>query len=503
MHTLINGLEPPDLNSWNRVVIESRQGRPVRSDSRKVGSGDIFVALSGTRDQGSRYIPEALDRGAAYVVSDNRALTEDRRAVFHPHPPKALGDLARAHFGTDRLNLKVIAVTGTNGKTTTSYMLEHLFSSNGFKTGVLGTVNYRWPEVVLHSRTTTPDCLELHSMLARMDKDEVEIVCLEVSSHALDQERVAGIDIHVAVFSNLSQDHLDYHQDMQDYFLAKRKLFVRGSFNGFQGSVLNTDDPYGRLLADEAEKPLRYGLLEKFTPELAGELLHCGAEGTRLKCRYQDNTWTLKSSLPGRHNALNLLSAQGAALCLGLKPRQFKCLEDMEKVPGRLERVSGPDGRNIFVDYAHTPDALKNVCQALKWLGFKRIVVLFGCGGDRDRGKRPLMGQAVAGYADVVVLTSDNPRSEDPEQIIREIIPGLEDHPCVYIDPDRGQAIRLGLSLLGSGEALLVAGKGHEDYQEINGTKHDFSDVREIKKALLEPPAGNSDKHARKEMNIE
>ncbi len=491
------------MNSWNRVVSESRQGRPVRSDSRKVISGDIFVALSGTRDHGNLYIPEALDRGAAYVVSDSQALTDDRRIVFHPHAPKALGTLARAHFGTDRLGLKIIAVTGTNGKTTTSYMLEHLFSCNGFKTGVLGTVNYRWPGVILHSRTTTPDCLELHGMLARMDKDKVEIVCLEVSSHALDQERVAGIDIHVAVFSNLSQDHLDYHQDMQDYFLAKRKLFVRRSFNGFLGSVLNTDDPYGRLLADEAEKPLRYGLQERFRPELKGELLQSGTGGNRLKCRFQDKTWMLKSSLPGRHNALNLLSAQGAALCLGLKPPHFKCLEDLGKIPGRLERVTGSAGRNIFVDYAHTPDALKNVCQALKGLGFERIVVLFGCGGDRDRGKRPLMGRAVAGYADVVVLTSDNPRSEDPEQIISEIIPGLEDHPCVYIDPDRRQAIRLGLSLLGSGEAMLVAGKGHEDYQEINGTRHDFSDVQEIKKALLEPPAGNSGKHTSKEMNIE
>jgi len=477
------------------LIKEARRGRPVRSDSRKVEPGDIFVALPGTRDDGSRYIPQALDRGASFVVSvkSDQSRQMDQRQILHPHPHKALGELARAHFGTDRLKLKIIGITGTNGKTTTSYILEHLLTRNGFSTGVLGTLNYRWPGTEIRAGTTTPECLELHRMLACMDNEGVQYVCTEVSSHALDQQRTAGIDFHTAVFTNLSRDHLDYHRDMQDYFLAKKKLFAARIKENFLGSVLNMDDQYGRILAREVPKPLGYGLNKALAPSLAGKLIQSNARGVSLECTYQDNIWTLKSSLSGRHNALNLLAAQGAGLCLGLDPRHFECLEDLGPVPGRLEKVKNPGGLHVFVDYAHTPDALENVCQALKELDFDGLLVLFGCGGDRDRGKRPHMGRAAASHADLIVLTSDNPRFEEPENIIQEILPGLKDHPNVHIDPDRRQAIRTALSLLRPGQALLVAGKGHEDYQEIKGVRQDFSDVDEIRKALEEMSLQKSD----------
>jgi len=470
------------------LIKEARRGRPVRSDSRKVEPGDIFVALAGTRDDGSRYIPQALDRGASFVVAvkSDQSRQMDQRQILHPHPHKALGELARAYFGTDRLKLKIIGITGTNGKTTTSYILEHLLTRNGFSTGVLGTLNYRWPGTEIRAGTTTPECLELHRMLACMDNEGVQYVCTEVSSHALDQQRTAGIDFHTAVFTNLSRDHLDYHLDMQDYFLAKKKLFSARSTENFLGSALNMDDQYGRILAREAPKPLGYGLNKVFAPSLGGKLIQSNARGVSLECTYQDNVWTLKSSLSGRHNALNLLAAQGAGLCLGLEPRHFECLEDLGPVPGRLEKVKNPGDLHVFVDYAHTPDALDNVCQALKELDFDGLLVLFGCGGDRDRGKRPHMGRAAARHADLIVLTSDNPRFEEPESIIQGILPGLKDHPYVHIEPDRRKAIRTALSLLRPGQALLVAGKGHEDYQEIKGVRQDFSDVEEIRKALEE-----------------
>ncbi len=470
------------MKSWKEVINEARQGRQVRSDSRQVCPGDIFVAMPGTKVHGNSFIPEALDRGAAFVVASEPAGQD--RVLHHENPAMALGELARAHFGTDRLSMKVVGVTGTNGKTTTSYILEHIFTSIGYKTGVLGTVNYRWPGTVLKAGTTTPDCLDLHRMLARMQAHGVEVVCLEASSHALDQKRLAGIDIHVAVFTGLSRDHLDYHNDIEDYFQAKKKLFWPSNPQNFLGSVINMDDPHGRDLAGEAPRVMGYGLQKNFSPELQGHLVQSTASGLVMECSHQGRSWTISCSLPGIHNAQNLLAAQGAGICLGLEPEHFDCLKDLGPIPGRLEKVPAPEGINIYVDYAHTPDALENVCLALKELSFSRLAVLFGCGGDRDRGKRPEMARAVAAHADAVFLTSDNPRFEEPGEIIKDILPGLAGHPCVEVEPDRRQAIQKAVSLLAPGEALLVAGKGHEDYQEIRGVRHDFSDTGEIQMAV-------------------
>ncbi|MFW6005620.1 MAG: UDP-N-acetylmuramoyl-L-alanyl-D-glutamate--2,6-diaminopimelate ligase, partial [Desulfonatronovibrionaceae bacterium] len=396
----------------------------------------------------------------------------------------ALGALAREHYQTADLELAVIGITGTNGKTTTSYVLEHIFRSRGFRTGVVGTVTHRWPGHVEQASMTTPDCLKLHELLSRMDKDGVEMVIMEVSSHALDQNRVAGIRFDAGVFLNLSQDHLDYHCDMEDYFQAKAKLFFSAGKPKKIKAVINTDDPYGHRLLKSLPEVMGFGLNHSVETALTGRIIKNSPKGIVMECASGDKEWTVCSPLCGRHNASNLLAAQGAALAMGLEPEDFAALNAAGQVPGRLEKIENQAGLDIYVDYAHTPDALENVCSSIKSMGFDHITVLFGCGGNRDKSKRPLMAGAVCRYARKVYLTSDNPRSEDPLDIMADIRPGLGSCVEVHEEPDRARAIYRAVMDMVPGEVLLVAGKGHEEYQEINQRKRFFSDADELRKAL-------------------
>jgi UDP-N-acetylmuramoyl-L-alanyl-D-glutamate--2,6-diaminopimelate ligase len=472
--------------NFAQLISEAGQGRPVKTHSGLVESGDIFVALPGTKFNGATFIPQALDKGASWIVTSYAAKDEypGKRIIRHENPALALGELARAHYHTDGLKLAVIGITGTNGKTTTSYLLEHIFQSNGFKTGTIGTINYRWGGKIIEASMTTPDCLRLHELLSFMDRDGVEMVIMEVSSHALAQDRVAGINFDAGVFTNLSQDHLDFHESMEKYFQAKSKLFLsperKKSFRG----IINADDKHGEILLKSLSGAIGFGFCESGSLNLKGRLLKNDRTGLTIECEYQDRKWTINSPLSGRHNGSNLMAAQGAALSMGLGPEHFACLESSGQTPGRLEKVETPRGLDVYVDYAHTPDALENVCLLMKSLDFNRLIVIFGCGGNRDRNKRPLMGMATAGYADVIFLTSDNPRDEDPMSIIEDIRPGLKDCKQLYIEPDRRKAIRKALRFMKPGDALLVAGKGHETYQEVKGVKNPFSDIEEIKKAL-------------------
>lgn len=471
---------------FSQLVMEARDGRSVKIRSGEVEPGDIFVALSGTTHLGADFIPEALDKGAFLALTDPataKKIAKDR-VMGHPDTAHALGELARAHYHTDKVNLAVTGITGTNGKTTTSYLLEHIFTSSGFKTGVMGTVNYRWPGSIVQASMTTPDCLELHRMLALMDKAGVEMVIMEVSSHALAQNRVAGIDFDAGIFTNLSQDHLDYHKDMESYFKAKSRLFLGHARKPSFRAIINADDEYGRILLKFMPQALGFGLEKSAFSSLRGRLIKNDRTGLILECEHAGRSWRVCSPLSGTHNSYNLLAAQGAALSMGLGPQHLACLESSGQAPGRLEKVSNTAGLDIFVDYAHTPDALENVCRALKGLDFSRLIVLFGCGGNRDRSKRPLMGLAVSGHADVVFLTSDNPRDEDPLSIIEDIRPGLSRCPELFIQPDRRKALEMAVNFMRPGDALLVAGKGHETYQEIRGVRSPFSDVLEIEKIL-------------------
>lgn len=469
---------------FEQLINEAKVGRPVKSHSGLVKAGDIFVAVPGSRVDGSKYIDDALNRGAAWIVAQTQSEFISDKVVIHDNPAVALGHLARAFYNTDQLDMRIIGITGTNGKTTVSYLLEHIFTKSGLSTGVVGTVNYRWMGKTIEAPMTTPDCLKIHEMLAMMDNDGVEMVIMEVSSHALAQDRVAGIDFDAGVFTNLTQDHLDYHQDMEEYFQAKAKLFLSQDRKKPFKAVINKDDLYGKRLLKAIPGAMGYGLDDSKKPALSGKLIKNDRTGVSIECSYNGLRWTTISPLCGRHNASNLLAAQGVALSMGLSPEKFKSLEIMGQVPGRLEKVPNKADLDIYVDYAHTPDALENICLSIKSLGFARMILVFGCGGDRDRTKRPLMGQIAAKYSDVVFLTSDNPRFEEPMDIIDDVIPGLENCQELQVEVERKKAIGAAVKSMKNGDVLVVAGKGHENYQDIMGKKHWFSDVEEVEKAV-------------------
>ena len=478
------------------LLADVRAGRAeVRADSREVGKGDIFVAVPGASEDGARFVPAAVEAGAAAVVCRpevTAAVGDAAAAAGHActavacdDPREALWRLAQARYHTETLPLTVLGVTGTNGKTTCAYLLEHLFSSLGHKVGVLGTVNYRWPGHMESAPLTTPGPLAVHSMLAAMSAAGADTAVMEVSSHALEQQRVGGVPFAGALFTNLTQDHLDFHPDMLSYFKAKARLFLEVPRDDKAMSI-NADDEWGRRLLELCPSALSYGLHEGLPGQrhLRGELLSAGTDGCHLRMTLGRESWELHSPLVGAFNASNLLAVQALALELGLKPDQLAVLAGFMGVCGRLERVPNSQGLHVFVDYAHTPDALINVLKALRGAGFRRIVAVFGCGGNRDRTKRPLMGQAVARYADVAVLTSDNPRFEDPEAILRDVLPGLADARETVVEVDRRTATARALELLGPDDALLIAGKGHEDYQIIQGVKHHYSDQEVVRELL-------------------
>ncbi len=486
-------MDNPEHMLWLDLVDKVRGGLKVRTDSRAVQPGEVFVCMPSAQDKADAFMADAVARGAAYVVCSGRPQSDLRsKAVFleRTDPAADLGELARATFKTDELSLKILGITGTNGKTTTSYLVEHILSSAGLKVGVLGTVSYRWPGFSVGAPLTTPGCWQLHELMANMEKSDVDVVVMEVSSHALDQKRVAGLSFEAAALTNVTQDHLDYHGDMETYFKAKASLFESYLKPG-RTAVLNWDDPYGRRLLERLPTTLGYGLGpdQAGSLTLAGQIMSCTGKGLTLRMAYKGKTWDIDSPLVGRHNAQNLLTAQASALALGVSCKEMRRLAAFTGVPGRLERVENDRGLDIFVDYAHTPDALINVQKTLRELDFKRLITVFGCGGDRDRTKRPLMARAVAEYSDVAVLTSDNPRHEEPLAIMADARPGLAAGPRgleIIETPDRSEAIRRAVAMMRPGDALLVAGKGHETYQQIGDAKIPFSDQETVRAAVTE-----------------
>ncbi len=467
---------------WERLKHKVSKGFPLWSDSREVKGEGIFVVSK----ENYRFLRDALERGATHIVVDRTvyplvsSLLQDRETIVVDNAHHVLGELARLHYGSGNNHVVFIGITGTNGKTTVSYILEHLFKEQGRKVGVVGTVNYRWGEKSIPSSLTTPGCLKLHSIVGKMVQEGVEVVIMEVSSHGLTQDRVAGFSFDVGIFTNLSHDHLDYHRDMEDYFNAKKRLFSH-YLKEYGLAIVNMEDQYGlRLLEEGMEKYRTIGF--GFNPiegieMVLGEITYMGREGMRLRSSFRGDVWELYLPLIGKHNALNFLAVEGAALGLGISPREFRVLEDIKQVPGRLERIDNPMNYDIFVDYAHTPDALEKVLSSLRNMHFDRLIVVFGCGGDRDRAKRPLMGKVVCAYADIAVLTSDNPRFEAPEKIIEEVYEGMNGIEIIK-EVDRKQAIEKALSIMDRGDVLIIAGKGHEDYQEIKGKRYPFSDKK-------------------------
>jgi UDP-N-acetylmuramoyl-L-alanyl-D-glutamate--2,6-diaminopimelate ligase len=465
--------------------------RGITADSRRVTSGDCFVAVPGFKADARRFVPEAVARGAAMVVTEGSPLAADVCQVLVPSARLALARLADAYHGHPSRALTVVGITGTNGKTTTSYLVESLLQARGGRTGVIGTVQYRIGERVLPAGQTTPEALELQTMLARMRDDGVRGVAMEVSSHALALSRVDGVEFDVALFTNLTQDHLDFHGTLDDYRRAKRRLFdllERSSKLG-RAAVVNVDDASAPDMVRGLEVPvLGFGL--GAGAAVRAVAYESGLDGIRMTVTTPRGRFPLVSPLIGEHNVMNLLGAVAAGEALGLGGAAIgAALGRVGAVPGRFEQVRAGQPFLVVVDYAHTPDALERVLTTARKITPGRLAAVFGCGGDRDRGKRPIMGELAARLADRVWITSDNPRSERPAAIIDEILTGAR---RVTADPsrcatllERDEAIRAALCWARAGDTVVIAGKGHETYQIVGRDVLPFDD-RDVARRILE-----------------
>ncbi len=449
----------------------------ISSNSKEVREGYVFVAIKGTQVDGHDFVEEALQRGALYVLVEREVGIKDPRIIKVEDTRKALGELASLFYGEVSKRLKIVGITGTNGKTTTTHIIESILNKAGIKTGLMGTIYYRLGEKIYeYEGRTTPDPIKWHSTLKAMWEEGASAVVCEVSSHALDQKRIWGTDFYMVGFTNLSQDHLDYHGTMENYFLAKARLFEEYAYTY---AVINEDDPYGKRLKVIAKNPRTYGR--------EGDLkildFQTDFEGSRLRVAYEGKVYDFFSNLRGNFQAYNLSLGILVGFLWGLESQAIQEGIRQVQVPGRFETYKGK-GFVVVIDYAHTPDALEKVLRTARALCKNRLIVVFGAGGNRDRTKRPLMGKTAEAIADLIVLTSDNPRFEEPMAIIEDILSGIENKGKVLVEQDRRKAIELAISMAQEGDVILIAGKGHEDYQEIKGVKYPFKDSEVVKEVL-------------------
>jgi UDP-N-acetylmuramoyl-L-alanyl-D-glutamate--2,6-diaminopimelate ligase len=469
--------------------------RSVSCDSRRVGPGTLFIGLPGTTVDGGRFWQQALADGAcAALIGPAAAAAAPPAAgdaVLVVKDPVAAwaGQLAASFWGQPSQRLALIGVTGTNGKTTTTHLIEHLAGSTGLTTALFGTLQNRWPGHSVTASHTTAFADVLQAQLAQAVEAGARLGAMEVSSHALEQQRVAGCRFAGAVFTNLTQDHLDYHPSMEAYFEAKALLFDPVLLQG--GAVVNGDDPWGRRLAERlsgAARPCWRSSLEDPGAELRTEDLQMGAGGVRGTLISPVGRGPFRSPLVGRFNLMNLLQAVGALLQQGIPLEPLLAgLESFRGVPGRMERVTAPAPESnpaVLVDYAHTPDGLESALAACRPFTAGRLICVFGCGGDRDRSKRPQMGAIAARLADAVVVTSDNPRTEDPARILDDVVAGVPAGTELQVEQDRAAAIAGAIAKAGADDLVLIAGKGHEDYQILGTTRIHFDDREEAEKAL-------------------
>ncbi len=459
-------------------------------DSRKVAPGFLFFAFPGQRTDGRRYAREALERGALAVLSQSeRPPGFDGCWIEVEHGRRALALAARSLYRRPDERIRITGITGTNGKTTTSYLLDSILRAAGKQTALVGTVEYHLAGQVLPAANTTPESLDLYRIFDRLERAGGDHATIEVSSHALALGRVYGIQFHAAVFTNLTRDHLDFHVTMEDYFAAKRALFEGSGAAAPHLAVINHDDEYGRSLSPAGTtEVLWYGMGEppRGARALRAREVASGFEGLRMEAALEGASFEIVSPLIGKINVYNILAACAAGLGLGFDAATIRRgVAELASVPGRFERIDEGQPFLVVVDYAHTDDALRNVIAVARSLKPKRVITLFGCGGDRDRAKRPLMGQAAAEASDFVVLTSDNPRSEDPLDIINDALVGLRrlDTPHL-IEPDREKAIHSALEKARAGDTVIIAGKGHEPYQVLKDRTIAFDDREAARRVL-------------------
>ena len=496
---------------WNDISAEVRSLKisgaedveihGVQYDSRRVGPDDVFVAMRGGSTDGNRFVDAALQQGAAAIVTDS-AEVFDRLQGSHPdlpvalveHGRRALAEVSAAVFGHPERELKLSAVTGTNGKTTTTFLLEQLLASVGRKSVLLGTIETHIAGEVRATDHTTPESRDIYAIFAEGVKARCTEAVMEMSSHALEQERVWGLPVDVAIYTNLTQDHLDFHGTMEAYARAKAKIFAGVGAPPPRVAVINQDDPYAAEMLDPSTniELMRYGLDAPDQTHFASNL-HMAVGDTRFDFVTPNVTVAIQSPLSGRVNIYNLLAAMCAALARGLTLDEIaRATPTLRQVPGRFEVVSGSEraGFSVVVDYAHTDDALRNlIALARDSIGIHsgRVITLFGCGGDRDRTKRPKMGLAAAEASDLVIVTSDNPRSERPSAIIEEIIPGVrQTNTPLIVEEDRRAAIERAIRSAKPGDIVLLAGKGHEKVQVFAEGTLPFDDVAEASRVLEE-----------------
>lgn len=462
------------------LIGEDVEVKELKYNSRKVEKGDVFCCVVGTLADGHKYAPQAVEVGAAALVVE-RKLDIDIPQILVENTRIAMAEMAAAYYGNPADEMVMVGITGTNGKTSTSYMLKAIAERMGKKVGLIGTIRNMIGDIIIDTERTTPESVDLQRILRQMKDEKVDVVIMEVSSHSLDQKRVHGITYDVGCFTNLTQDHLDYHKTFENYFAAKKLLFAQ-----CKKAVINLDDSYAADMVAGMNLPvLTVGVREK--ADVTASEIDITTRGVQFDFNYRNVTSRFNVPIPGLFSVFNAMSAAGIALALGWTLDSIKYgLEHMVGVSGRLEPL--PTGKNEFtvlLDYAHTPDALENLLKTVRGFATGRVVTLFGCGGDRDQAKRPIMGEIAGRFSDFAIVTSDNPRSEDPMQIIASVEDGVKKSGCEYIViENRRDAIEYALKNARKNDVIILAGKGHENYQEINGGKHHF-DEKEIVAEIL------------------
>lgn len=456
----------------------SLQINGVRMDHREVSKGDLFICIKGFTVDGHRFAPEAVEKGATVIVSERDLGLKNVTTVIVPNTIRALALIAAKFYQYPTTSLTLVGITGTNGKTTTTYVLEKILQKHELKTGLIGTIQMKIGEKTSPMKNTTPDSLRLQEIFHRMVREQVDIAVMEVSSHALDLGRVYGCDYDIAVFTNLSQDHLDYHKNMEDYLRAKTLLFT-GLGNTYakkqKFAVLNADDAHSEIIASSTTQPiLTYGIEQR--ADVMATQIQYGITNTSFLVTTPDGELFITSHLIGKFNIYNMLAAISVAYLQRIPLATIQdALEEITGIDGRFERVNAGQDFAVIVDYAHTPDSLENVLQTIQDFAKRKIYTVVGSGGDRDRSKRPLMAKAALQYSDWAIFTSDNPRTEKPEEILKDMTKDLTDSHFQVIE-NRKAAIEQAVTLADKDDIILIAGKGHETYQEIHGIRYDFDD---------------------------
>jgi len=464
------------------ISIEGPQNNEINSvadDSRKVKEGALFIAITGDKFDGHDFIPEVIKKGANVVIGEKSVQLEKNKTYIRvKNSRKALAVSSAWYYGFPACKLKLVGVTGTSGKTTTTYLIRAMLKEIGITSGVIGTIANIINDNKLPASYTTPGALELNQLFSQMLEEKVEYVVMEVSSHSLKLHRVEGLQFEVGVFTNLSRDHLDFHKSFEDYFASKQKLFQQS-----KRAVINVDDKSGQRLLENISIPsLTFGI--ENPADLMAQNIRQTGEGVFYDLVYKNVKYPVIYRVPGLFSVYNSLASLAAGISLGMPVESLiEALKKVEGIPGRFELVKNDRDIIVIVDYAHKPDGLKNVLLTIRGFCKGRIITVFGCGGDRDRGKRPIMGKISTELSDYTIITSDNPRSEDPEAIIKEIERGVVGNNYITIT-DRREAIRTALMMAKKGDVVLIAGKGHETYQIIGDKKIHFDD-REIAKEYL------------------